>query len=52
MILIGKEREGIPGDLLAELDFCVEIKQVGIVRSMNIQTATAIIVHAYSSQHC
>lgn len=52
LILLGREREGIPGDLLAELDFCVEIKQVGIVRSMNIQTATAIIVHAYSSQHC
>lgn len=52
LILIGKEREGIPGDLLAELDLCVIIKQVGIVRSMNIQTATAVIVHAYSSQHC
>lgn len=52
LILLGREREGIPGDLLAELDFCVEIKQVGIVRSMNIQTATAIIVHAYSTQHC
>lgn len=52
LVLLGKEREGIPGDLLAELDFCVEIKQVGVIRSMNIQTATAIIVHAYSSQHC
>ena len=52
LILIGKEKEGIPGDLLAELDMCVIIKQVGIVRSMNIQTATAVIVHAYSSQHC
>lgn len=52
LILIGKEREGIPGDLLAELDMCVIIKQVGIVRSMNIQTATAVIVHAYSTQHC
>ncbi|GAV26601.1 Putative trna ribose methyltransferase [Pichia membranifaciens] len=52
LILLGKEREGIPGDLLAELDLCVIIKQVGIVRSMNIQTATAVIVHAYSSQHC
>lgn len=52
LILLGKEREGIPGDLLAELDVCVIIKQVGIVRSMNIQTATAVIVHAYSSQHC
>lgn len=52
LIMLGKEREGIPGDLLVELDMCIEIKQVGVVRSMNIQTATAIIVHAYSSQHC
>lgn len=52
LILIGKEKEGVPGDLLAELDICVEIKQVGVIRSMNIQTATAILVHAYSTQHC
>ncbi|CUM54139.1 uncharacterized protein AC631_03840 [Debaryomyces fabryi] len=52
LILLGREKEGVPGDLLAELDFCVEIKQVGVIRSMNIQTATAIIVHAYSTQHC
>ncbi|KAK6465652.1 hypothetical protein DFJ63DRAFT_321766 [Scheffersomyces coipomensis] len=51
LILLGKEKEGIPGELLAELDFCVEIKQVGVIRSMNIQTAAAIIVHAYSVQH-
>jgi len=49
LILIGKEAEGIPGELLAELDYCVEIRQMGVVRSMNIQTATAVIVHAYSS---
>lgn len=52
LILLGKEREGIPAEFLAELDFCVEIKQVGVIRSMNIQTATAVIVHAYSIQHC
>lgn len=52
LILLGKEREGIPGEYLAELDTCVEIKQVGVIRSMNIQTATAVIVHAYSIQHC
>lgn len=52
LILLGKEKEGVPGELLAELDTCVEIKQVGVVRSMNIQTATAVIVHAYSSQNC
>lgn len=52
LLLLGKEKEGIPGDFLAELDFCVEIKQVGMIRSMNIQTATAVVVQAYSSQHC
>ncbi|GMM34726.1 tRNA (guanosine(18)-2'-O)-methyltransferase [Saccharomycopsis crataegensis] len=52
LIVLGKEKEGIPGEILAELDFCVEIKQVGVVRSMNIQTATALIVHAYSLQYC
>ncbi|CAN6616399.1 tRNA (guanosine(18)-2'-O)-methyltransferase [Trichomonascus vanleenenianus] len=52
VLLLGKEREGIPANLLAELDFCIEIKQVGMIRSMNIQTATAVVVHAYSAQHC
>lgn len=52
LLLLGKEKEGIPGEFLAELDFCIEIKQVGMIRSMNIQTATAVVVQAYSSQHC
>ena len=49
LFLLGKEAEGIPGDLLAELDWCVEIRQVGVIRSMNIQTATAVLVHAYAT---
>ncbi|KAI0462603.1 hypothetical protein LJB42_004097 [Komagataella kurtzmanii] len=52
LIVLGMEKEGIPSAILAELDFCVEIKQVGVIRSMNIQTATAVIVHAYAIQHC
>lgn len=52
LIVLGKEREGIPAEILAELDMCVIIKQTGVVRSMNIQTATAVIVQAYSAQHC
>jgi tRNA guanosine-2'-O-methyltransferase len=49
LFLLGREAEGIPGDLLAELDYCIEIRQRGVIRSMNIQTATAVLVHAYSS---
>lgn len=52
LVVLGREKEGVPGEILAELDMCAEIKQVGVVRSMNIQTATAVLVHAYSSQHC
>lgn len=51
VLVMGKEREGIPGEVLAHLDFCVEIEQFGVVRSMNIQTATAILVNAYNNQH-
>lgn len=51
LILLGTEAEGIPGTLLSELDLCLEIKQSGVIRSMNIQTATAVIVHSYSAQH-
>lgn len=50
VLLIGREREGIDGDLLALLDWCVEIEQKGVVRSMNIQTATAVLVHSYNQQ--
>lgn len=51
LILLGIEALGIPGHLLSELDICVEIKQFGVIRSMNIQTATAVIAHSYTVQH-
>ncbi|ODV90042.1 hypothetical protein CANCADRAFT_14145, partial [Tortispora caseinolytica NRRL Y-17796] len=51
VLVLGKEREGIPARILAEVDFCIEIKQVGVVRSMNIQTATAVVAHAYSMSY-
>lgn len=51
LILLGTEAHGIPGPLLNELDLCLEIKQHGVIRSMNIQTATAVIVHSYTVQH-
>lgn len=51
LILLGTEAFGIPGPLLSVLDLCLEIQQFGVVRSMNIQTATAVIVHSYTVQH-
>lgn len=51
LILLGTEAHGIPGHLLSELDLCLEIQQFGVIRSMNIQTATAVIVHSYTIQY-
>lgn len=51
LMLLGTEAHGIPGHLLSELDLCLEIQQFGVIRSMNIQTATAVIVHSYTIQH-
>lgn len=50
-LLMGHEKQGIPASILAQLDGCIIIEQRGYVRSMNIQTATAVVVHAYNTQH-
>lgn len=51
IVLLGTEQRGIPGELLIDLDMCLEIKQHGVSRIMNIQTAAAIVVNSYSLQH-
>lgn len=42
VLLLGKEREGIPVELLQEIDVCLEIPQYGIVRSLNVHVSAAI----------
>lgn len=51
VLVLGSEREGIPARILAEMDFCVEIKQAGITRSLNVQTAAAVALYEYRRQH-
>lgn len=50
VLLLGSEREGIPPTLLAETDECVEIEQVGQTRSMNVQTAAAVVLYEWVRQ--
>ncbi|KAF2138837.1 uncharacterized protein K452DRAFT_211283, partial [Aplosporella prunicola CBS 121167] len=51
VLVMGSEREGIPGAVLAECDLCVEVRQVGVTRSLNVQTAAAIVLFEYQRQH-
>jgi tRNA guanosine-2'-O-methyltransferase len=44
VIVMGAESTGIPADILFECDTCVEIKQWGVTRSLNVQTAAACVL--------
>lgn len=50
ILLLGKEKSGIPAELLVELDLCVEIPQKGETRSMNVQTAAAVVLYEFCRQ--
>jgi tRNA guanosine-2'-O-methyltransferase len=50
ILVLGSEREGIPADVLAECDDCVEVPQKGEIRSLNVQTAGAIAMFEWNRQ--
>ena len=50
VILLGSEKEGIPRDLLSLSDVCVEIPQLGVIRSLNVHVSAAIAVWEYRKQ--
>lgn len=48
--LLGREKEGIPADLLGLLHTTVEIPQLGLIRSLNVHVSGAIAVYEYTRQ--
>lgn len=50
VLVLGKEREGIPADILSLLDYLLEIPQFGIVRSLNVHVSASICVWEYTKQ--
>jgi tRNA guanosine-2'-O-methyltransferase len=44
VLLLGKEKEGIPVPLLQVVDVCLEIPQYGVVRSLNVHVSAAIAI--------
>lgn len=47
VLVLGSERNGITKEVLAALDRCVEIRTVGVTRSLNVQTAGGIAVYEW-----
>uniref|UniRef100_F6YVG2 tRNA (guanosine(18)-2'-O)-methyltransferase TARBP1 n=2 Tax=Ciona intestinalis TaxID=7719 RepID=F6YVG2_CIOIN len=50
VILLGNEKEGIPPNLLRMCSACIEIPQVGVVRSLNVHVSGGITVWEFTRQ--
>jgi tRNA guanosine-2'-O-methyltransferase len=44
VLVLGKEKEGIPLDILHEVDICIEIPQFGVTRSLNVHVSAALLI--------
>jgi tRNA guanosine-2'-O-methyltransferase len=42
LLVLGREKEGIPVNLIQVLDACMEILQLGVIRSLNVSGAIAV----------
>ena len=51
LLLLGKEQQGIPANLIALLDACIEVPQLGFIRSLNVHVTAALVTWEYSKQH-
>jgi tRNA(Leu) C34 or U34 (ribose-2'-O)-methylase TrmL len=51
VLLLGREKEGVPNDLMDLVDVCVEIPQLGVVRSLNVHVSGALCIWHFARQH-
>ncbi|KAF2762702.1 hypothetical protein EJ05DRAFT_9978 [Pseudovirgaria hyperparasitica] len=50
VLVMGSEKEGISSAVLMECDVCMEIRQEGVTRSLNVQTAASVVLFEYQRQ--
>lgn len=50
VLVLGREKEGLPAEVLQLLDATVEIPQLGLVRSLNVHVSGAIAMYEYTKQ--
>ncbi|XP_057773845.1 uncharacterized protein LOC130993110 isoform X2 [Salvia miltiorrhiza] len=50
VLVLGHEKEGIPVEIIHMLDACIEIPQLGIVRSLNVHVSGALALWEYTRQ--
>lgn len=50
VLVLGREKEGIPADLLQLMDCTIEIPQLGLIRSLNVHVSGAIALYDFVRQ--
>ncbi|EGC34723.1 hypothetical protein DICPUDRAFT_153035 [Dictyostelium purpureum] len=50
VLVLGKEKEGIPTEFINLLDKCIEIPQLGVIRSLNVHVSGSILMWEYTKQ--
>jgi tRNA G18 (ribose-2'-O)-methylase SpoU len=50
VLLLGKEKEGVPISLLNAVDQCIEIPQFGLIRSLNVHVSGSLMLWEYTRQ--
>ncbi|CAM9847628.1 unnamed protein product, partial [Discosporangium mesarthrocarpum] len=50
VLVLGAEYMGIPVSLIDEMDFCVQIPQMGVLRSLNAHVSGAMVLWEYTRQ--
>ncbi|CAD8053841.1 unnamed protein product [Paramecium primaurelia] len=52
VLVLGKEKTGLPIEYIELMDNCVEIPQYGVIRSLNVHISAVICVWQYIQQWC
>ncbi|KAF2070000.1 hypothetical protein CYY_008683 [Polysphondylium violaceum] len=50
VLLLGQEQNGIPAEYLNIVDYCIEIPQLGQIRSLNVHVSASIMIWEYTQQ--
>ncbi|GAM18654.1 hypothetical protein SAMD00019534_018290 [Acytostelium subglobosum LB1] len=50
LLLLGQEQNGIPAEFLDLVEYCIEIPQYGVTRSLNVHVSASIVIWEYSQQ--
>jgi len=50
LLVLGAEKEGLPVNVLSEVDLVLEIPQLGVLRSLNVHVSASLVMWEFVRQ--